>query len=79
VPFLPVLFSDFSLQACVQEDPTEVAGSIGLIVLVICAGAWRKVTACFPEVLTDRLGFTHLLECLIQLKDTRSVRSAPYR
>jgi hypothetical protein len=33
----------------------------------------------YPDVLTDRLGLTHLLEYDIQLLDRTSVRLAPYR
>jgi hypothetical protein len=34
----------------------------------------QQVIASFPEVLTDKLGVTHLLEYHIQLKDNKPVR-----
>lgn len=39
----------------------------------------RKICSRFPEVLTAKLGVTHLLEYEIRLNDSRPVRSHPYK
>jgi hypothetical protein len=39
----------------------------------------EKIISQYPEVLTEELGLTHLLEYEIQLLDHTPVRSAPYR
>jgi hypothetical protein len=77
VPF--TLVCDFALQAVIEQQAS----------MNVCPDLChlpdgqrqrlRQVIASFPEVLTDKLGLTHLLEYHIQLKDNKPVRSPPYR
>jgi hypothetical protein len=77
--FLSVLSSDFSLQTAIQEKQQGIAGPD----LIHLSGEQRRhleeVVARFPDVLTNRLGLTHLLEYYIRLKDDKPVKSSPYR
>uniref|UniRef100_A0A1B6JZN4 RNA-directed DNA polymerase n=1 Tax=Homalodisca liturata TaxID=320908 RepID=A0A1B6JZN4_9HEMI len=43
------------------------------------AGVLRELCSRFPEVLTPKLGSTHLIEYEIRLTDTQPVRSHPYK
>jgi hypothetical protein len=78
IPFQSVLFSDFSLQTVIQEKQQGNACPE----LIHLAGEQRRrmeeVVDRFPDVLTNRLGLTHLLEYHIRLKDDKPVKSSPY-
>jgi hypothetical protein len=79
IPFLSVLSSDFFLQTAIQEkhqgnacpDLTHLSGEQ--------RRRMEEVFAPFPDVLTNRLGLTHLHEYHIRLKDDKPVKSSPYR
>jgi hypothetical protein len=79
IPFQSVLFSDFSLQTAIQEKHQGNACPE----LTHPAGEQRRrmeeVVDRFPDMLTNRLGLTHLLEYHIRLKNDKPVKSSPYR
>jgi hypothetical protein len=79
VSFLSVSCCNFCLQAVVEEQqPSGIGPDLSHL-----AGEHRRrlreVIARFPEVLTTRLGLTHLLEYNIRLTNTKPVRSPPFR
>jgi hypothetical protein len=79
IQFHSLLVSDFSLQAVIEQ---QVSMNVWPDLSHLPDGQrkrLRQVIACFPEVLIDKLGLTHLLEYRMQLKDNKPLRSPPYR
>jgi hypothetical protein len=79
IPFHSLLVCDFALQAVIEQQASTNACRDLSHLPDGQRQRLRQVIASFPEVLTDKLGLTHLLEYHIQVKDNKLVRSPPYK